>query len=396
MIPRILADYLLRDSRYYPVVTLTGPRQSGKTTLVKHVFPDYAYVTLELPEHRQFAREDPEGFLNRFGSPVIIDEVQRVPELFSMIQVSVDEDETPGRFVLTGSQNFLLLESVSQTLAGRSGVLHLLPLGRAELERQEQQPPAKATDLFCNTKTRLDLDETMFAGFYPRIHSAKIPPEVWLPDYISTYIERDVRSTVNIGDLERFERFLGLVAGRTGQILNYSSLANDAGLSVDTVRRWISVLKTSFIVLLLRPHHRNLNKRVIKSPKLYFYDTGLACRLLGIHKIGQLPTHPLRGALFENLVVAETAKAYIHHRLDPPIYFWRDKTGHEIDLVMENGADLYPVEIKSGMTIHSDMFRELRWWCDQAGQPISTATLVYGGNDSYRRSEISVRPWFSL
>ena len=248
----------------------------------------------------------------------------------------------------------------------------------------------------CSSEGKTELWETIYRGFYPRIHNRDIPPDVWLPDYIQTYLQRDVRSLVNVGELERFERFLALAAGRTGQILNYSSLADDAGISVDTARRWLSVLKTSFLVFLLPPHHRNFNKRVTKSPKLYFYDTGLACNLLRIRSREHLLNHPARGALFENFVVAEVAKTYYHHRLQPPMFFWRDRSGHEVDLVLEDGADLFPVEIKSGETFVPRMLDSLKWWCRQAEQDVSTARLVYGGENPHTRNRISVCPWFSV
>ncbi|MFC1525450.1 ATP-binding protein [Candidatus Latescibacterota bacterium] len=396
MIPRSLEKFLLRDAEYYPVLTLTGPRQSGKTTLARAAFPDHQYVSLEETESRLFARDDPRGFLRQHSGPVIVDEAQRVPELFSYIQRAVDDDDRAGRFVLTGSANFLLMEQVSQTLAGRSGVLHLLPFSRAELEQGQQDEPDTPATLFGNRSTDLELWGTLHTGFYPRIHDRRIPASVWLPDYVQTYLQRDVRSLVSVGDLERFERFLMLVAGRVGQLLNYSSLANDCGIAVDTARRWLSVLKTSFVALLLNPHHRNFNKRLIKSPKLYLYDTGLACHLLGIREPEQLMTHPLRGPLFENLIVAEVAKTYLHHRRQPPIHFWRDQQGHEIDLLIEEGEDLYPVEIKSGETVSQSMLDGLVWWCKQANRPATTATLVYGGQEHTERHGVAVRPWFSV
>lgn len=396
MLPRTLSYYLLRDAQYYPIVTVTGPRQSGKTTLVKAAFPEHEYVSLEETEPRFFARENPREFLKRYAGPVIIDEAQRVPELFSYIQTAVDEDDFGGRFVLTGSQNFLLMEQVSQSLAGRCGICNLLPFGRAELEEQEKPLPEGPESLFSNRTTRLDLWETVYRGFYPRIHDKQIPPEVWLSDYVQTYLERDVRTLVNIGDMERFERFLMLTAGRAGQLLNFAALADASGISLDTAKRWISVLKTGFIVFLVQPNHRNFNKRIIKSPKLYFYDTGLVCHLLKIRNPEQARTHPLRGALFENLIMAETVKAYIHHRLQPPVYFWRDQTGHEIDLLLDTGDALYPVEIKSSQTVSSSMFDTLRWWCGRAELPLSGATLVYGGDEYQSRNEISVRPWFTV
>jgi predicted AAA+ superfamily ATPase len=396
MKPRLLKDYLIRDAGYYPVVTLTGPRQSGKTTLAKAAFASHQYISLESIDQRRFAREDPRGFLSRLKGPAILDEIQHVPDLLSYIQTSVDEDPTPGRFVLTGSQNFLLMGKVSQTLAGRCGILNLLPFSRAELEDQIQAEPGPPPDLFDNPHTSLDLWQTLHTGFYPRIHDRGIPPEVWLPDYVQTYIERDVRSLSNIGDLNLFGRFLSLCAGRAAQLLNFSGLAADCGISVDTARRWISVLNTSFIVFLLPPHHRNFNKRLIKSPKLYFHDTGLLCHLLGIRQAEQIQTHPLRGALFENLIVSETAKAYLHHRRTPPLFFWRDRTGHEIDLLAEEAGALYPVEIKSSQTVSSAMLDSLRWWTALAGQPTQNATLIYAGNDAFTRNGVAVRPWFGV
>jgi len=396
MIERFLKQYLLRDAGYYPVVTLTGPRQSGKTTLARATFPDYEYVSLEESESRLFAREDPKGFLRRYPGPVIIDEAQRVPEIFSDIQRSVDEDNTSGRYILTGSHNFLLMEQVSQTLAGRCAVLHLLPFSRAELDGSDLGKPKAPPALFCNRSTRLNKWETVRTGFYPRIHDQKIPPEIWLSDYVRTYLERDVRSLSNIGDLETFERFVKLCAGRSGQILNYSAIADDCGISVDTAKRWVSILKTSFIIFLLTPHHRNYNKRLIKSPKLYFYDSGLTCFLLGIRDHRQLETHPLRGPLFENFILGEIMKAYMHHRISAPLFFWRDRTGHEIDVIIEEGTKLFPVEIKSGETISRNMLESLTWWCRQADRPLETATLLYGGTDFQERKGINIRPWFSI
>ena len=396
MISRTLAPYLRRDAGLYPVVTVTGPRQSGKTTLVRSVFPEHQYVSLEDPELRGFSLEDPRGFLDRFAGPVILDEAQRAPDLFSYIQGIVDDDPASGRFVLTGSQNFLLMSGVSQSLAGRSAVLHLLPFSRAELEGQSQADPDDPRLLFANNESSRKLWPSVHTGFYPRIHDRGIPTEVWMPDYVRTYVERDVRSLVNIGDLTTFERFLRLCAGRVGQLLNYSSLANDCGVSVDTARRWLSVLETSFILFRLPPHYRNFSKRLVKSPKIYFHDTGLACYLLGIREPDMLPTHPLRGALFENYVMAEVAKAFVHHRRQRDMHFWRDRTGREIDLLLSRGEQLYPVEIKSGQTVAGDAFDTLAKWSELAGQPLEQATLVCGGEKGYVRSGVTVCPWFGV
>jgi predicted AAA+ superfamily ATPase len=396
MLRRSIQSYLQRDASLYPVLTLTGPRQAGKTTVARASFPEYQYLSIEEADTRQFAREDPRGFLQQIRGNVIIDEAQRAPDLFSYLQGEVDRDPRPGRFVLTGSQNFLLMQQVSQSLAGRCAVLHLLPFSRAELEQQPDTAPPAPPRLFDNRRTAKELWSTIWTGFYPRIHDRQIPAEIWLADYVRTYVERDLRQLVNIGNLETFERFLSLCAGRTGQLLNYSALANDCGISVDTAKRWISTLKTSFLVFLLRPHHRNFSKRVIKSPKLYFYDTGLACHLLGIRQPEQLFPHPARGALFENYIISEVTKRYVHHRREPPLYFWRDQTGHEIDLLVEEGADLFPVEIKSAATITGALFEGLEWWLRLAGQDPETATLVHGGDQVQVRRGISVRPWFAV
>lgn len=396
MIERTLAPYLLRDASWYPVVTVTGPRQSGKTTLARTCFPDYEYVSLEESENRNLAKEDPRGFLSRYSGNVIIDEVQRAPDLLSYIQTMVDKNDRPGQFILTGSQNFLLMEQISQSLAGRCGILHLLPFSRKELEKQPQPKPETPKLLFGELPSLLNCWQAIRTGFYPRIHDQNIPPEIWTGDYIRTYIERDVRQLVNVGDLETFERFLKLCAGRTGQLLNFSALASDCGLSVDTARRWISILKTSFIIFLLRPHHNNFNKRVIKSPKLYFYDTGVVSHLLGIRNSEQLFSHPTRGALFENYIIAEAVKAYTHHRREPPLYFWRDQTGHEIDLLVDEAGTLYPMEIKSGATVNPSMFDGLKWWNRQSGNPHENSTLVYGGENHFTQTGITIHPWDSI
>jgi hypothetical protein len=396
MIPRLLAAYLHRDAGYYPVLAVTGPRQSGKTTLVRTAFPGHEYVSLEEPDIRRFAAEDPRGFLARYSGPVILDDVQRAPELLSSIQTAVDRDSTLGSFVLTGSHNFLLMSTVSQTLAGRCGMFHLLPFSRAELEGSPQPEPRGPEDVFANGTTQLELWNTVHAGFYPPLHDRKIPPAVWYADYVRTYVERDLRAVANIGDLVTFERFLALCAGRVAQLVDASALAPDCGVAVDTVRRWLSILETSFVVFRIRPHHASFGKRVMRTPKLYFHDTGLACHLLGIREVGQLLTHPLRGPLFENYVIAEVDKAYAHHRRESPLFFWRDRTGHEVDLLIEEAGELFPVEIKSGQTVAADMLAGLTWWCALAGRPLEAATLVHGGAEAYTRSGIAVRPWFAV
>lgn len=398
MIPRHLAKTLRTVAGQYPVVSVTGPRQSGKTTLVQATFPRHTYVSLENPEHRSLALEDPKGFLQRFSGRVILDEVQRVPDLFSYIQGIVDREDRPGQFILTGSQNFLLMQRISQSLAGRCAVLHLLPFSRAELARRPMMDPARVGQIPRKqaqgpTRSAGDLYKMLLAGFYPRIHDKHLPPQDWLAHYYQTYLERDVRDLLNIGDLEGFGRFVRLCAGRCGQLLNLSSLASDAGISHTTAQRWLSALEASFVVFLVRPHHRNFNKRLIKSPKLYFVDTGLLCYLLRIRSAEELEIHASRGAVFESWAASELLKAY-HHRGKPAdICFWRDSGGHEIDLLIDQGARQVPVEVKSGQTVAADFFRDLDYWRHLAGQPEGPAAVVYGGEASYLHKDVAVVSW---
>jgi len=398
MIPRTLAHKLRQAAAQYPVVTVTGPRQSGKTTLVRHVFGDHAYVSLEDPDERRFALEDPRGFLERFPDGVVLDEAQRVPDLFSYIQTRVDATDRPGLYVLSGSQNFLLLRSISQSLAGRCAVLHLLPFSQDELRGE---PPLAISEIGQSLPggrppPATDLFTTLFTGGYPRIHDQGLDPQEWLRNYLQTYLERDVRELVNVGDLAVFHQFLSLCAGRAGQLLNRSALAADCGVSHTTVQRWLSVLEASFIVLLLRPHHRNFNKRLVKSPKLYFLDSGLLCYLMQVRDPEQLRVHAARGAIFESFVVAELHKRAVHAGQEPRFYFWRDAGGHEIDLLIDHGDRQIPVEIKSGQTVATDFFRGLDHWRGLAGDPEGPAALVYAGDNGYRRRGVVVYPWWSF
>jgi uncharacterized protein len=377
---------------------LTGPRQSGKTTLSRAVFPDNEYVSLEYPDQRQFALEDPRGFLGQFKGNVILDEVQRTPDLFSYIQGMVDENPRPGRFILTGSQNFLLLSSISQTLAGRSAVLHLLPFSMDELLQREpfpledigSKPPAG------RTAPDRSLWEWMYDGSYPRIHDMSLPAQDWLKNYYQTYLVRDVRDVATVGDLETFSRFVGLCAGRCGQLLNLSSLASDCGISHTTARRWLSVLEASFIVFLLRPYSRNFSKRLIKSPKLYFVDTGLLCYLLRISKPEDLVIHGYRGNLFENFVVAELFKRGMHRGADPDLFFWRDAAGHEIDVLIERTPRPALLEIKSGETVHQDFFKGIAYWRALAGDVSIPAGIVHAGDAQYERLGLRVYSWWNF
>ncbi len=399
MIKRILALRLKRAARQLPIVTLTGPRQSGKTTLVRAVFGDYRYISMELPDQREFALNDPRGFLDQFDGPVILDEVQRTPELFSYIQVLADEHrEWTGRFILTGSQNFLLLQSISQSLAGRCAVLHLMPFSLAELEDRKSMAPESIANARVRSpkKRRRTLLETIFTGFYPRIHDRRLKPGDWLAGYYQTYLERDVRNVLNVGDIESFGRFVRLCAGRCGQLLNLSGLASDCGISHTTAKRWISVLEASFIVIQLRPHHKNFGKRLIKSPKLYFLDTGLLCYLLQIHSPQELLHRAERGAVFESFIISELYKNYMHRGEQPRLYFWRDAAGHEVDIIIDRGDVLIPVEIKSAQTFSSGFLDNLMYWKNLSGDMEASAALIYGGEESFRRAGVVVRPWFAM
>ncbi len=398
MITRHLSRTLKTAARDFPVVTVTGPRQSGKTTLVRAAFPRHSYASLEDPDARAFATEDPRGFLAQFRGKVILDEVQRTPDLFSYIQGIVDQADRPGQFVLSGSQNFLLLHGVSQTLAGRCAVLRLLPFSRSELVGRSVKDLAKHFRPGRARKSAAEVDpaelfETLFTGGYPRIHDKALDPRTWLASYYQTYLERDVRDLLSVGDAEAFGRFARLCAGRSGQLLNVSSLAADAGISHTSARRWLSILEASFVIHLLRPHHRNFNKRLVKSPKLYFLDTGLLCYLLRIQRADHLVSHSARGAVFETWVVSEALKTYYHRGVEPQLYFWRESSGHEIDLMIEEGTSQIPVEIKSGQTVASDFMAAIDYWRNLAGQPQAVAGLVYGGERSYTRQGTSVLSW---
>jgi uncharacterized protein len=395
MLKRTLAKKLKEAVKHYPVVTLTGPRQSGKTTLVKMNFPNYDYVSLEEPDQRAFALEDPRGFLFQFPEKVILDEIQRAPDLFSYIQTIVDTKDISGQFILTGSQNFLLLQKVSQSLAGRCAVLHLLPFSLSELKQRRplsvdtigRQLPDK------NRSLNQELSSVLFEGFYPRIHDKRLNPVDWLGNYFQTYIERDVRDVLNVGDLEAFSRFVRLCAGRNGQLLNLSSLANDCGITHTTSKRWISILEASFILFLLRPHYKNFSKRLIKSPKLYFLDTGLLSYLLRIRSAEDLRIHSQYGSIFESYIISELLKNHMNRGEEHPIYFWRDSTGNEIDILMDQGDSLIPLEIKAGQTVSSDFFKGIRFWKKLSNDLEQPTALVYGGDKSFIRSDTYVYAW---
>jgi len=392
LLPRHLTPALLAAAEQLPIVSLTGPRQSGKTTLAKMAFPGHSYINLEAPEVGEAAREDPRGFLRRLPGPAIIDEAQRAPELFSYLQLAVDEDETPGRFILTGSQNFLLSERISQTLAGRCAILNLLPFSVAELEGRPARDPFEALQ-GSPAKLESSLDELLFRGLYPRVHRPKMDARSWLADYVATYVERDVRLTINIGQLDLFQRFLKLAAGRTATVLNLSNLARDVGVSPPTIRNWLSVLEASFIIKSLPPYFESFNKRLVKSPKIHFIDTGMLCFLLGIRKPSELEGHPLRGAIFESFVVAEFTKAFLNAGEVPPLYHWRDHGGHEVDLVVDRGRWIDGYEVKSSETIRSSSFSGLSWWREIIGERFGRGGLVFGGTEALPRGEFTAVPW---
>jgi len=382
VIKRDLSHTLKRLSSKFPVVSVVCPRQSGKTTLVRNVFPKLAYISLEDMDTREFALQDPRGFLSNYRNGVILDEVQRVPALFSYIQTLVDQKNTTGNFILTGSQNFLFQEKISQTLAGRTAILNLLPLSLAELEKT---PYALKSS-----------EDYIFQGFYHRIYDKKIFPGDWYPNYIQTYVERDVRLIKNISDLNTFQKFIRLCAGRSGQILNLSSLGNDCGITHNTAKNWLSILESSYLVFLLKPYYKNFSKRLIKMPKLYFYDTGLVCSLLGIQNEKQLATNYLKGGLFETLIISEIMKNSFNKGMVPDCYYWRDKTGHEIDCLIEKGNSVIPIEIKSGKTITDDFFAGLKHWRKITGGGTSRPLVVYGGEENQKRTAGNVISWKRL
>jgi predicted AAA+ superfamily ATPase len=382
MIERQITDKLRYLAQKFPIVTLTGPRQSGKSTLLKKCFSDYKYVSLEDTDMRLLASTDPHGFLATYNDRTIIDEAQRVPDLFSYIQTHVDEIGKEGMYILAGSHNFLLMQLISQSLAGRCAILKLLPFSHSEMQIGHILPA--------------DVNDEIFTGSYPRIYDKKINPIDYYPPYIQTYVERDVRQLKNIGDLSQFVRFIKLCAGRIGQLLNLSSLAGDCGIAVSTAKAWISLLETSYIVYLLKPDFNNYSKRLVKTPKLYFHDTGLACSLLGIKDASQLTLHYMRGELFENLVINEFIKSAYNSGIIPELTFWRDSTGTEIDLIRRNGSNVEAFEIKSGATFSTDYFKGISKWSALSGTSADNCRVIYNGDKLLRTSKGDVVPWYQI
>lgn len=381
MIPRLLDRPIKKAAMYFPIIGIVGPRQSGKTTLAKQLFPKYDYVNLEQLDNRRYAAEDPRGFLNRFSNHVILDEAQRVPDLFSYLQAHVDNIKENGQFILTGSQHFLMMESITQTLAGRIGLFNLYPLSYEELKKAGIQ--------------EVDVQSQILKGGYPRLYDQKVSPSLWHSSYIQTYLDRDVSLLSQIENTSAFEKFIHLIAGRTGQLLNLSALGGDVGVTHNTIKSWISLLQTSGIIFLLQPYYANISKRLNKTPKLYFVDPGLACHLLGIYTKNQLLTHPLYGSLFETFIVSEFMKFYANKGIDQTMFFWRDQLGTEADIVTVEGNTIHLFEIKSTQTVPADVFAKLETIQKIIPQQ-SDLNLIYGGEDRQSRTKGHVVSWNSL
>ncbi len=381
MIRRDATASVKKFAKVYPVISILGPRQSGKTTLAKLVFNKYRYVNFEDFRLRAYAETDPYKFLDEYsdGPGVIFDEIQHVPSLLSYIQIYSDQHERPGFFILTGSQNFLLSETISQSLAGRMAIVTLLPLSINELKDKERS-----------------LDTLILNGGYPRIYAQDVSPLTWYPFYIQQYVERDVRQMINIHNLNDFQRFIRLCAGRVGQLLNLASLASDCGISSPTAKAWLSLLEASYIIFLLQPYNKNFNRRFIKSPKIFFNDTGILCSLLGIQNEEQLSSHYAYGNIFESLVISEIRKEYYNRGAFPHLYFWQTSSGKEVDCIVESGTRLIPIEVKAGRTINTEYFEGLTYWYDLVKMDPSTGFIIYGGTENQTRSKGKVLGWTSI
>ena len=382
LIDRTIEPIAKSLARQYPVLTITGPRQSGKTTLCKKIFSDKPYVNLEFPDTRQFAIDDPRRFLAQFPDGAVLDEIQRAPDLVSYIQPLVDENQREGQFILTGSQQFEISNTINQSLAGRTALIKLLPFCLEEIQSGFSLPA---------------IDRLLYQGFYPRIWDKDLEPNQALGNYFETYVERDLRQLTTIKNLNLFQRFIKLCAGRVGQLLNMNSLANDTGISHTTARSWLSILEASYIIFFLQPYHVNISKRLVKSPKLYFYDIGLASYLLNIQNETQITRDPLYGHLFENMVVAEALKYRFNQGRHSNLYFYRDSKGNEVDLLLVNGPDIFPVEIKAGMTITRDYFKGLKHFTALFKDKMPDGSgLIYAGNESQRREDVSIEPFYNM
>ena len=381
MLQRQLQKKLKQLYRYFPVISLNGPRQSGKSTLLKTTFPKLPYITLENPDDLRIALQDPRRFLQNYPKGVIIDEAQNAPQLFSYIQGIVDS-QPKIKFVLSGSQNFLMNQQISQTLAGRVGVLTLLPFSLLELQKENL--------------VKKGFEQVAFTGFYPRIYDKKIPAGLFYPSYLQTYVQRDVLQLIKLADVSMFTKFIRLLAGRVGQLVNFSTLASDVGVAVNTIKAWVAVLEASYIILLFKPHHQNFAKRLVQQPKIYFYDTGLLCYLLGIETPKQVDTHFARGQIFENLVILELLKNKLNNGQQSNLYFWRDKNGKEIDCIIETAGILTPVEIKSSQTKSLHFFDAVNYYRTLAKQKSKESYVVYGGKEKLKTKNGLLIPWSDM
>lgn len=400
MIPRHLAPYILKYSKEYPILALVGPRQSGKTTLAQDLFPSYKYLSLENLDLREQAASDPRGFLHDQGQYLILDEAQRVPELFPYLQELVDTNQEPAQYILIGSSQFLLLEGITQSLAGRIATFKLYPLTYTELYQYPADQSFASVFRIRHHREPLNQDQLysmMWRGFYPRIHDKQIDSYKWYENYILAYVERDVRNLLKIKNLRLFANFLKMVAAQSGQLMNFASLSNAVGVSLPTIKEWISILETSGLIFILPPYFENFSKRIVKTPKIYFVDTGLLCHLLSIRSTEHLKAHPLLGSLFENFMVSECFKRFCNLGEIPPLYFWRDQTGNEVDLLIHDGLKSFPIEFKLSQSFHADFRKGIDRWLNLDKNPADSGLLVYCGQHAVQvNSPVPAAPWYVL
>lgn len=400
MIPRHLTKYILKYAQQYPIVAVVGPRQSGKTTLVKALFPSYKYLSLESLDIRQHAASDPRGFLNDHGPFIILDEVQRVPELFTYLQEIVDAKQDPAQYILTGSSQFLLVEKITQSLAGRIVTFKLFPFTYIELFQYQED--SAVTSIFQTSHTnRKKIDQEalynlLWTGFYPRIYDKHLDSYKWYENYLLTYVERDIRLLINIRNIRLFENFITLCASQSGQLMNYANLANSLGVSIPTIREWLSLLETSGIIFILSPYFHNFSKRIVKTPKIYFVDPGFLCYLLSIRSTEHLKTHPLLGSIFETFIISECFKRCYNLGEKPPLYFWRDQSGNEIDLLIDIGQKGFPIEIKFAQSFHPDFKKTIERWLHLKNNLADKGSIIYCGEHTIKTETISVTPWYLL
>lgn len=398
---RQIRHQIRKYSKQYPLVALVGPRQSGKTTLARELFPKYRYLSLENIDVRAHAQEDPRGFFEDYGKKLILDEVQRVPDLFSYLQEIVDQDSEPAQYILTGSHQFLLFEGISQSLAGRIVTFKLFPFTLNELK--ETAEDKDVSSIFRKPKrtqkkiSHNELYRLIFTGFYPRIYDKKLDSRKWVENYILTYVERDLRSLINIKNIRTFETFLKLCSSLSGQLLNFANLANHVGVAQPTIKQWVSILEASGLVFLLPPYHQNFSKRIIKTPKLYFVDTGILCYLLGIRTPDELKGHPLIGSIYETFIISECYKRISHLGEIPRLYFWRDKSGREVDLIVDEGLSGFPIEIKMAKTYSSEFSNSLEYWFGLKGNRATKGEVIYTGDKILNaKSNVPAIPWYYL